>query len=320
MSLFKKKNVVVDATVNTETNTADKKGNAIKVGAQFMSTKYEEILKEEVAISTEIRNIQENFATVVSDVNNLGDIIASSQQSIMHTTEIATSFQSVKDDIINSVSDAKTEIDNLKESSNNAVSSYETMNQTFDALQEAVNDIKQCMVGIVAIANQTNLLSLNASIEAARAGEAGRGFAIVADQVRQLSEEIKKLTGDVERSINSVENSTNELNDSIQLSKDAVAQSSANVDSTYELVDKVQATASGINDVYLSLCSSMEESKQGVANIEDFVTNSRSSYDKVSSCIDSINEHENKKGVMYEDLYNILQQIAPIAEDIAKHS
>ena len=96
-----------------------------------------------------------------------------------------------KDDIINAVSDAKTEIDNLKTSSNQAVSSYETMNQTFASLQEAVNEIKQCMTGIVAVANQTNLLSLNASIEAARAGEAGRGFAIVADQVRLLSDEIK---------------------------------------------------------------------------------------------------------------------------------
>ena len=308
MSIFHKKKVAEEKIENTSNAVKDNiNAYPIKVGAQFMQEKYDSILAEEVSICTEIGNIQNNFAKVIADVDNLSDIIASSQKSIVQTTEKATSFQTVKDEIVNSVSEAKNEIDTLKSSSNQAITSYEAMNQTFSSLQQAVNDIKQCMTGIVAIANQTNLLSLNASIEAARAGEAGRGFSIVADQVRLLSDEIKQLTGDVERSIASVESSTEELNASIQVSKEAVERSGANVDITYQLVDKVQSTATGINDVYASLCSSMEESRQGVENIETFLSTSRTSYDGVAVCIDKINDHENRKGAMFEDLYNVLQ-------------
>jgi len=290
----------------------------IKSSAQQMKKKYEEIVKEEFGINSEIDKIHQNFSAVVSDVDSLSDMIDASQRSIMETTTIASNFQTVKDDIINAVSDAKTEIDNLKLSSNQAISSYDTMNQTFASLQEAVNEIKQCMTGIVAIANQTNLLSLNASIEAARAGEAGRGFAIVADQVRVLSDEIKKLTGDVERSITSVENSTVELNDSIHASKEAVEKSGANVDITYTLVDKVKTTAAGINDVYNSLCVSVEESQMNVKSIEDSVAHSRTSYDKVSASLDTINSHVSKKDDMYKDLCKSIDDIIPIAEQLTK--
>lgn len=312
MSLFKKNKKKEEAPVATVVET---KEETTGVDTQYVSTKYNEIIAEESAISSEISSIKDNFNEVMSDVDSLANAIETSHESINNTAEIASNIQTVKDNIINSVSDAQAEIDVLKDSSKQAVESYETMNQTFDALQLAVDDIKKCMIGIVAVANQTNLLSLNASIEAARAGEAGKGFAIVADQVRQLSDEIKKLTDDVERSIRSVESSTVELNESIQSSKDAVLNSSANVDVTYDIVNKVKSTASEINDVYLSICTSIDESRQGINNIDDLVNSSRATYDKVYSSIDAINEHSNAKGAIYEDIYNTLN-----LEEFAKDS
>ncbi len=312
MSLFNKKKSKAEVTPEvTFENIIAEKDCLLKTSATQMLDKYNDIKQAESAIDEEFNSIHENFSTVVSDADNLTSIIQASGQSIDKTAEIASSFQTVKADIFNSVSEAKAEIDNLKNSSAQAVSSYETMNQTFVALQDAVNDIKQCMSGIIAVANQTNLLSLNASIEAARAGEAGRGFAIVADQVRQLSDEIKKLTGDVERSISSVESSTEELNESILVSKAAVETSSANVDVTYTLVDKVQETAGEINAVYTSLCDSIEESRKEVSNIEVFASNSLSSYDKVSESINNINTHGEQKAAMYEELFKIISKLDP---------
>ena len=318
MGMFKKKKTAQSETENVVASLeqAKKKSSSVKIGAGFMQEKYDCILAEEVAISTEIRNIQKNFAEVTEEVDSLSSIIIASKQSIDDTSEIAGNFKTVKEEIEGAVSEAKAEIDTLKESSNQAIASYETMKQTFASLQVSIDEIKHCMISIIAVANQTNLLSLNASIEAARAGEAGRGFAIVADQVRQLSDEIKKLTGDVESSIAGVETTTAELSESIITSRKAVEASGANVDITYELVDKVQLTAGKINEVYDTLCESVDNSKKCVGNIEEYMESSRSSYDRVADCIEEINTHENKKGVMYEDLYNVLQQLEPISDSI----
>ncbi len=279
--------------------------------AEFVSRQYDQILREETSIGKEIKSIQNNFSDVVAGIDQLGDVIEKSKESIKSTADIATSFKKVRDGIYDSVDNAKKEIDLLKNSSAQVMESFKATQQIFELLEEDVSKIRDCMGGILAVANQTNLLSLNASIEAARAGESGRGFAVVADQVRILSQQIKTLTSDVEKSISNVEKTTGELNDSIQTSMNAVETSYKNVDSTYATFDTISAHANEIGDAYDELTKSTKVSESGVDDVARHLKDSMSSYDKVSNSIDNINEHESKKNVMYEDLHKALQNIIP---------
>lgn len=71
--------------------------------------------------------------------------------------------------------------------------SFLEIQSTFTDFQTSVQKIKECMNQIISIANQTNMLALNASIEAARAGEQGKGFAVVAEEVKILQVQSKTL-------------------------------------------------------------------------------------------------------------------------------
>ena len=312
MGLFKKNKDVKDEGV---VEKKDYRTPALE-GVTFVSDKYEEIMKEEIYIQSQINDIKENFSQVTEGVQELGRIIDDSKKAIDNTANVATQFQNVKNEIFESVDNVKTELGVLKTSSDEVMVSFNQMNEVFKELESSVRDIKECMNGIISIANQTNLLSLNASIEAARAGEAGKGFAVVADEVRKLSEEIKNLIAAVDESIDSVEEGTEKLSESIVTSKTALEGTYHKVEVAFEIVDGVQQSAASMDKVCDDVNTSLSDTQNEIINLESYVENSQNKYDRVATCIENIYVHENQKGVIYEDMSNILQQIEPIIKEI----
>ena len=126
-------------------------------------------------------------------------------------------------------------------------------------LAEQARDIGKVLDVIRAVSEQTNLLALNAAIEAARAGEAGRGFAVVADEVRTLAHRTQQSTLEIEQMVASIQSSTGTAVASIQTSDQRALSTLETTRHTGEMLERIFGAIGGINERNLVIASAAEE-------------------------------------------------------------
>ncbi|MDE7340159.1 MAG: MCP four helix bundle domain-containing protein [Lachnospiraceae bacterium] len=146
----------------------------------------------------------------------------------------------------------------------NSSSDIKAMVEAMERINEASEKIGNIISEIESIASQTNLLSLNASIEAARAGEAGRGFSVVADQIRQLAEQSSKSAVDTRTLI---EGAMQEVENGNKVAERAVAS----IGIVVEGIRKVAASSRELSTVSKSQAETMKEAEEGINQISDVI-------------------------------------------------
>ena len=221
----------------------------------------------------------------------------------------------MKDTISQSVTRAQDGVEELRNSSEQVAAYFNEMETTFEDLQKAVERIKRCTDKIISIADQTNILAINASIGAARAGEQGKGFAVVAVEVKKLADEIKDLTGEVDLGIQEVEKGTDQLNSSITTSENALGESLNKVRETYEMFDEITQSAEGATGVHREISGVIDQSKSALQVLCGFFDQIKNQYQEVVQHINKAGKLGTTKSTMFEDVDNMLSRIPPIVKD-----
>lgn len=274
------------------------------------------IVEKEVSSLQELRDVQLSFGRVIRENNALKEKMDAFHDVFENVGHVSAEFEDVKKEIGNSVNQAQEQVGGLKKSSEEVQERFSQIQSTFDTFQVSVQEIKACMNKVITIANQTDMLAMNASIEAARAGERGKGFAVVADEVKSLADEIKGLVRTVHISLAGVEKGTDRLNDTIHYSQEALRQSIEDVDMTYDMFDKITVAANGADAVQERIYQAVDSSQAELNNLSMGFDQIKKQYQEVLEHIDRASEMGTTKSAMFEDMDNMLSQVVPMMEEM----
>jgi methyl-accepting chemotaxis protein len=222
---------------------------------------------QEIAAEADLQS--ENHQEIASEMQSLSgtvEEVASSANEIAKTSEQSVELGHEGQD---AAADAMDELISIEEKS-------ETTVDEINALATEIEEIGEIVELITDIAEQTNMLALNASIEAARAGEAGEGFAVVADEIKQLAGEVGEATDDVESLITDIQSSTSTAVTDIQEMGDRVSAGKTTIENALTSLDEV--------------ASNVEDTNRSIQEISDATDDQASSTEEVASMIDEVAE------------------------------
>ncbi|GAB3790933.1 methyl-accepting chemotaxis protein [Virgibacillus kimchii] len=284
-------------SVNERSEELTQAANEVKEGNIQIATTMEELSTGAETQANSASELSESMRTFVEKVKvseQNGEAVSANSKDVLQLTQKGTS-------LMNESIDQMKKIDTIVAESVDKV----------QGLDHQSNEISKLVKVIKDIADQTNLLSLNAAIEAARAGEHGRGFAVVADEVRKLSDQVAASVGEITQIVNNIQSETEEVVEALNDGYHEVQEGTGQIRTTGESFESIYTAITDMVDKVSNISGNLKE-------IADNSTNMNNLIEEVASVSEESAAGVQEAAASAEETSSSMEEVSYSADELAK--
>ncbi len=256
---------------------------AVGKSTEDVNTIASELMHASQATEENTLNQQQSVDMVAAAINQMGATVQEIAKNANDTADAAQKATNESEQGVQQMNKTVAGINGLFEKMQNA-------SQVTQSLANDVGEISTVLAVIRGISEQTNLLALNAAIEAARAGEQGRGFAVVADEVRTLAQRTQESTEEINKMIQKLQTGAQEAVSAMQAGIENAGDSVENADSTGKSLANITQAIGSISDLSIQVATATEQQSSVVNELNSHILNIKNMSDNTANEVQTINQ------------------------------